>query len=250
MMREEYSQIKKIEKVAFSSWSKGDGWKTFTAKTTSRVVDFFYSKVESRKPLSILEVGCGTGDHTHYLLKNGNNRVVACDLSESCVRATKSKSPEVLVLVADAEFLPFQEGSFHAVFLGSLLHHFSDITQILKECKRVLGNRGLFFAFDPNRDNPIIYFYRVILGSRAMKTDNEVLYSRKQLTRSIRDVGFKEWEVDAAIPIYFTREYYTQCLGSFMGHIVYLCNFFERLVFTFHGIGKYTGSFLISRAKK
>ncbi len=250
MILQKKAQEKNVEKAAFSSWSQGNGWKTFTAKTTCRMVDYFHSKVESRQCLNILEVGCGTGEHTPYLIKNCTTRVFACDLSKACVGAAKSKNPDALVLVADAEFLPFQDGSFHAVFLGSLLHHFSDITQILKECKRVLGDRGLFFAFDPNRYNPIIYFYRVIMGSRTMKTDNEVLYSRKHLNESFQKAGFAEWEINAAIPIYFTREYYTQCLGLFFGHIVYLCNFIERFLFTFPRIGRYMGSFLISRAIK
>lgn len=242
-------QDKHAEETAFAHWSQGKGWVPFTERTSRRIADYFLRQLYCQQSLNILEIGCGTGEHTVHLCCY-RNRVFSCDLSKSCVRATRHKNPQVPVFVADAEQLPFKDESFDAIFLGSLLHHFPDTAQLLKECRRILCTGGMLFAFDPNKYNPIVLFYRVILGSRTLKTDNEVLYSRNQLFRNLQDASFVQLEVDTAVPIYFTRAYYTQCLGLFLGYIVYPCNLLEWAIFLLPGLRKYLGSFLISRAIK
>ena len=247
-------QDKKVEEIAFDDWS-ADGWVTFTADTNKRLVREFDKSLRHSLPsptsnLRIVEVGCGTGEHAPYLLNLERSFVSSCDISLGCAKATRAKEPRAKTFIADAERMPFATASVDAVFLGSLLHHFPETNRLIGECRRILRDGGLLFAFDPNLYNPLVFVYRVILGSREMKTDNEVLYSRQQLRQSLAMAGFASPQVDSSIPVYFDKAYYDQCLGTSLGYAVYPCNLVEWLIQKIPWVRKTMGSFLVTVAAK
>src|SRR6476619_7394843 len=61
----------------------------------------------------VLDVGCGPGALTEELARRaGPGRVTAADPSEEYVAALRGRQPEVRVICAPAEDLPFDGGCF------------------------------------------------------------------------------------------------------------------------------------------
>jgi len=104
-----------------------------------------------------LEVGAGTGYFTLNLARAGViERATCTDISPGML-ATLSANAERLGLAietvsADAERLPFPDGSFDLVFGHAVLHHIPDLAAAFGEFARVLAPGGtVLFAGEPSR---------------------------------------------------------------------------------------------------
>jgi SAM-dependent methyltransferase len=94
----------------------------------------------------VLEVGCGQGTLINHLSQFGAE-VVGLDMSEASLRRAAEGVRElgnhsVRLLQADAEKLPFGEGSFDAVVSFGVLHHTPDTDGAVQEVRRVLKPGG------------------------------------------------------------------------------------------------------------
>ncbi|MBL8956508.1 MAG: methyltransferase domain-containing protein [Myxococcaceae bacterium] len=242
-------QAKQVERDTFDRWVAERGWRTLTVESMRRLAETFCGEV--RSTARMLDLACGSGEYTEHLVTAaGLGRVWAADLSAGAVRALRQRVPGVHATVADAERLPFPDDSFGGVFLGNVLHHFPAPSRMLRECWRVLEPGGRLFAIDPNPQNPLVFVFRVLLGSRSMKTDNEVLHWPSSLKRELSGSGFEGVVVGSALPLYFERDYYDRVLGPRLGVAVYPGNLLERSVFSVPRVGRQLGAFLVSRGTK
>ena len=104
-----------------------------------------------------LELGCGTG---FFLLNLKQAGVVGdgyvTDISPGMVEVARRNAAAlgfaVEGRVADAEALPYDDGSFDLVCGHAVLHHIPDVERALREVLRVLKPGGRFvFAGEPTR---------------------------------------------------------------------------------------------------
>ncbi len=104
-----------------------------------------------------LELGCGTG---FFLLNLKLAGVIdeghVTDLSPGMVEVAQRNATalgfEVGGRVADAERIPYEDGTFDLVVGHAVLHHIPDVEQSLREVLRVLKPGGRFvFAGEPTR---------------------------------------------------------------------------------------------------
>ena len=104
-----------------------------------------------------LEIGAGTGYFTLNLLQAGVVRSAVCsDISPGMLDALAANAQrlgvDVQTQVADAEALPFPDGSFDLVLGHAVLHHLPDCDRAFAEFFRVLRPGGtLLFAGEPSR---------------------------------------------------------------------------------------------------
>jgi ubiquinone/menaquinone biosynthesis C-methylase UbiE len=97
----------------------------------------------------VLEIGCGAGAHS-ALFRRAGAHVTSVDLTAERVLATARKhellrdlSPgSGFALQADAEHLPFADGTFDVVYSNGVLHHTEDTPRCLREVFRVLKPGG------------------------------------------------------------------------------------------------------------
>ncbi len=104
-----------------------------------------------------LEVGAGTGYFTLNLLRAGVIADATCsDISPGMLSVLQDNARrlglEVTTTPADAEQLPFRDGSFDLVLGHAVLHHIPDLARAFAEFDRVLAPGGtLLFAGEPSR---------------------------------------------------------------------------------------------------
>jgi ubiquinone/menaquinone biosynthesis C-methylase UbiE len=93
----------------------------------------------------ILEVGCGPGVDLVHLAATGA-RVTAVDLTPEAVslarRHLEVRGLDATVQEANAERLPFDEGTFDVVYSHGVLHHTVDTQRAIDEVRRVLKPGG------------------------------------------------------------------------------------------------------------
>jgi SAM-dependent methyltransferase len=144
----------------------------------------------------VLDLGCGTGAHAVRLARRGCT-VIALDLTHEGVRATRARFardglPGKFV-VADAEHLPFRDGSIAVTWTFLLLHHFPKLDQLPRELARV--TRDKVIAFEPNAQNGLTWlannFVNRWWGIAAMTPNQRALWP-KRLRRVFGTVGFEQ----------------------------------------------------------
>lgn len=140
---------------------------------------------------SVLDVACGTGDMAVSLAERGCT-VTGIDLSEEMLAIAKRKVENGKWKVADAEHLPFPDGSFDAVTCAFGVRNFVHLEKGLGEMLRVLKPGGRMVILElATPDNkllrPFYNFYtkHIIpwLGSRIADNRDAYTYLPDSITR-------------------------------------------------------------------
>ena len=104
-----------------------------------------YSDVIDGCQSEIIDLGCGSGNDTLYLIDKGK-KVISCDYSINAINNIKKKFPEVYDTKCFnmLDGLPFDDNSFDIVIADLSLHYFreEDTFKIINEIKRVLTDKG------------------------------------------------------------------------------------------------------------
>ena len=101
----------------------------------------------------LLDAGCGNGGVAR-LLRERVREVVAIDVEAS---SEWSDAPGLSFQVADAEQLPFADGTFDIVHSKDSLHHMETPERALAEYRRVLRPNGAALIVEANRYNPLFF---------------------------------------------------------------------------------------------
>ena len=98
-------------------------------------------------PQRVLDVGCGPGALTGELVRRlGVGSVTAVDPSERFVAAVRERQPELAVLRAAAEQLPFPDRTFDTALAQLVVHFMDDPLAGLREMARVTRPGGIIAA--------------------------------------------------------------------------------------------------------
>ena len=104
----------------------------------------FASIGEARR---VVDVGCGPGALTSELVRRcGADAVTAVDPSPGFVEAAGQRNPGVDVRRAEAESLPFEDGSFDAALAQLVVHFMADPAAGISEMRRVTRRGGVVAA--------------------------------------------------------------------------------------------------------
>ena len=91
----------------------------------------------------ILDLGCGDGQLSQRIAASGAH-VLGVDASANMVEAARARGIEAEQ--ANAELLPFHDGTFDAVFSNAALHWVRNQDEMLAQVHRVLRTGGRFVA--------------------------------------------------------------------------------------------------------
>ncbi|WP_049971700.1 class I SAM-dependent methyltransferase [Haladaptatus cibarius] len=135
-----------------------------------------------------LDIACGAG-HTAKALTENAETVFAADATPAMVE-TATEAFALLGIVADAERLPFADGSFDAVTCRIAAHHFPNPQAFVNEVARILAPGGVF-AFEDNiapEDDELADFYNRF--ERLRDPTHGEAYSAPEWLAWFREAGF------------------------------------------------------------
>lgn len=121
-----------------------------------------FARLEDVADLPVLDYGCGHGMASVVLARQGA-RVAALDLSGQYLaearRRAAANGVTIEFLQADAERLPFSDGSFARVWGNAVLHHL-DVAIAARELHRILRPGGIAVFCEPWGENPFLSWAR------------------------------------------------------------------------------------------
>lgn len=153
----------------------------------------------------VLDLGCGTGKLTAHVLESlPCARVTAVDLSPAMVDTARERlGGRARIFCADAERLPFAEGSFDAVLMNDVLHHLPGAERATFEAWRVLDHEGMLVFGDVWAPAPVRTVMNAVYPRRA--TGDVCVRSEVELRtlfgRWFSEVGWKRVGVGACVAL-------------------------------------------------
>jgi SAM-dependent methyltransferase len=109
------------------------------------LIDRLLQHLPSRPRLSILDIGCGTGNYTDLLEKTTQERgvqVCGLDPSEDMLAKARRKNAMIELRQGTAARIPWDQASFDFIYMIDVIHHVPDIHEMFAEICRVLRVGG------------------------------------------------------------------------------------------------------------
>ena len=163
-----------------------------------------------QKQGNILDVGCGLGATTNYLLKYYSpNNVVGINISSRQIERSKVNAPECKFIYMDATEMEFADESFDNIICVEAALYFDTREKFLKEAWRVLKPDGHLILSDIIFEN-IKHFGDWIVPKENIIKDQDI----NKYTNLYQQVGFQPLECVKATDECWLRHY--QYLKSYM----------------------------------
>jgi len=147
------------------------------------------------QPLTVLELGAGTGKLTRTLTSLGHD-VQATDPDEAMLAVLEQQVPGVRTAVASAEDIPLADASVDAVIAAQAFHWF-DLDRALPEIARVLRPGGRICLTWNHRNEKIPWVRRLgtLIGTQEQQDDPAQALIFSELFGFVEDHEFTHWQV-------------------------------------------------------
>ena len=133
------SDLKSFETEGWNE--RAETYGLVTGRATARVADALLNAAGAREGHVVVDVACGPGDLVAHAARRGA-AASGIDLAEGMVEAARAANPGLEFRVGDAEDLPLDDASVHAVIGGFILNHLPRPERCAQECARALRPGG------------------------------------------------------------------------------------------------------------
>ena len=184
-------------------------------------LDFFQWVLALVPPGRTLDVGCGNGA---YLDAAG---AIGMDLSPGMLAAARARSTAPLVC-ADAQAIPFADGSFDVALAPHMLYHVPDREQAARELRRVTRPGGVCIAVtnaSEHRHEMRAMVEEVVGGGWQWKASPDSVFSMENGADQLR-AGFDDVETVLAP----TTRYFVTDADAFAAYIGSVADIYEEQV--------------------
>ncbi|MFD1343234.1 class I SAM-dependent methyltransferase [Litorisediminicola beolgyonensis] len=154
-----YEGFADLETKGWSDDTISSGYVKMFSSASDMAIPSIVSSIESSG--KVLDLCCGQGNVTEALVKAGH-AVTGVDFSSKMLAYARKRVPGGDFVEADAQDLPFDDGSFDAVVCSFGLMHIPDQPKALAEIRRVLKPSGQFIMtswFGPDISPVFQVFY-------------------------------------------------------------------------------------------
>ena len=169
MEKDVYSETFNLEK---NHW-----WFMGRRKIFFALIDQF---LDEKGGIRLLDVGCGPGQMIQPLSKYG--KVFAIDFSLNALEYCFDRGYRFLIN-SDATSQPVRNGSFDFISLFDTIEHIDNDTEVLKECYRLLEDKGLLIITLPA--------YNFLYSNNDRAAHHKRRYTASEIRRKVESVGFR-----------------------------------------------------------
>ena len=110
-----------------------------------------FKSVEKNKPLTFLDVSCGTGKLIQKLLTfiHPKSKVYGLDFSKEMLKKARQRLPKKVILKeGDVHNLPFRQNTFDMTVTTESFHHYTNQEEAIQELARVTKRNGVVMVVD------------------------------------------------------------------------------------------------------
>ena len=181
-------------KITFETWDKiasAYQEKFMELDLYNDSYDLFCQQIKNSDP-SILEIGCGPGNVTKYLLAKRNDfKIEGIDVAPNMIKLAQVNNPQATFKVMDCRKISALEKKYDAIICGFCIPYLSkkDCSKMIKDCSSLLKNNGIFylsaiegdyensgFEIGSTGDKAFVHYYReAYLREKLIENNFEVI---------------------------------------------------------------------------
>ncbi len=168
-----------VEK-AYNIWA--EQYDTNSNKTRDLEAESLRSTLSNLHFESCLEIGCGTGKNTQWLLEKATH-ITAVDLSEQMLSRARQKIQSEKVRFIQADILQewnFTESLFDLITFSLVLEHIEDLNKVFAKASAVLKPSGIIYISE-------LHPYKQYSGTKARFHTNEGIHIVECFNHHISD---------------------------------------------------------------
>jgi len=177
-----------------------------TRSADARITKILITLLNPSDSQNFLDIGCGTGNYTIALQKNGFS-LVGLDPSEVMLNQAKQKNSTIDWVQAFCEDTPFLDESFDGAICIFAIHHFLNLQSAFKEVFRILRNDSRFVIFTGCHEQLKNYWLNHYFPSsmkRLLTYMPDIELVQKSLfSAGFKTVSFEDYEIDIDLTDHF-----------------------------------------------
>jgi SAM-dependent methyltransferase len=150
-----------------------------------RLFDYLKSSVNGK----YLDIGCGTGNYTTALFRQGLN-FIGVDPSIKMLKKAKERESKIAWIKGISEAIPLEKQSVTGILATLTTHHWKSLEKSFAELKRVLIPTGKIIIFTSNPDLMKGYWLNYYFP-RMLKDSMNQMPTFESTERALEKVGLK-----------------------------------------------------------
>ncbi len=163
------------------------------------------TKLINNSVQTVLDLGCGAGNVSFYLNRDGMFEVCGIDITDSyikfCKQRAKKEKVDIEFKTYNGKIIPYDDESFDAVVSSEVIEHVEKPKQYLQEINRVLKDDGILFLTTPNYKSfwPVLEWIADKFSlTPKMKDEQHInFYNPKTLKRLLEKNSFDIGEISS-----------------------------------------------------
>jgi 2-polyprenyl-3-methyl-5-hydroxy-6-metoxy-1,4-benzoquinol methylase len=150
-----------------------------------------YLKSHKKKPLHVLDAGCGDGVQLQGLTENPELEVWGIDCNPIRTTRAMQRFRKVNIVLGDLLHTPFKPNTFDIILCSQVIEHISQDDVLLEELEKVLKPGGILILGTPNEGCLMARLRNHIFERNIIKsTDHLQLYKELIIRQKIEEAGF------------------------------------------------------------
>jgi len=176
-------------KITFETWNKiADLYqeKFMDLDLYDDSYDLFCTQFENEKS-TILEIGCGPGNITRYLLsKNPEFQILGIDIAPSMIDLARQNNPSVLFEVMDCRMMNQITERFDGMMVGFCLPYLSkeDVEKLIQDAAILLNEEGVIYLSTIEGDYETSGFETGSTGDKVYVYYHSESFLKAELTKN------------------------------------------------------------------
>jgi cyclopropane fatty-acyl-phospholipid synthase-like methyltransferase len=169
----------------------------------------------------ILEIGCGPGNITKYLLsKRPDLRIEGIDVAPNMIELARQNNPSAKFKVMDGREIDTLNEKYDAIICGFCIPYLSkeDLTKLVKDCSLLLNETGIFYFSAIEGDHANSGFEAGSSGDKAFV----YYYSQEFLEQELKNANLEL--------LNFFRKEYPKTNEAVQTHLIFIARTKEQSI--------------------